>query len=674
MDKIKKILNKKKVMIPLIIVLLILCAGVSFAIWNYSFLGEANKIETGEISLELLESNTDIISIENALPISDKEGKEQSETFNFAVITKASMNLSMPYELVIEKLETAEGYTALSDDEVKVYLEDYEGNTLVEPVKISELSDYVLYTDTNVHSKTVTKLTDKYKLRVWIDSDVEASKFYDESADSVKTYQYKFKIGVMTERAKYQVRYNANGGYLLKNLSMTSTGDYPWEETDGVYRSGNYNVSSSTSTITSEEFTLTEISKLSFDWAVSSEGSYDYLYYTIYKDGEVFSDTGESTKIYGNYSITDEADLTYTTIEKILQPGSYTLEFNYIKATGGANEGLDRGYVKNIKVDNLMESDIAIFLNSEGDNPWEETDGVYRSGNYNVSSSTSTLTSNEFTLTESLILSFDWAVSSESADYDYLYYTIYKDGEVLSDTGESTKIGGNYSITDEANLSYTTIKKELEPGTYKVEFNYTKDSSVDKGLDRGYLKNMKLYKVVNSMNNSTYKVGISSNLSQNLYIKAGYDFVRWSDTENGEVLYQNESEIQDLATEDGAVVDLYAIWKPKQYNVNLVVQNGTIEGEATKLADYNSNVTFNVSANDANAIPFISCTNGQNATIEDGVLTTGNIKSDTTCTLKFATEATTLYTDGTLIINELASDRSSNIETHGAVIDQYEAM
>ena len=52
-----------------------LCVGISFAVWNYGFVGEANTIDTGEVSLELLESNTDIISIENALPISDETGK-----------------------------------------------------------------------------------------------------------------------------------------------------------------------------------------------------------------------------------------------------------------------------------------------------------------------------------------------------------------------------------------------------------------------------------------------------------------------------------------------------------------------------------------------------------------------------------------------------------------------
>ncbi|MGM9878675.1 MAG: hypothetical protein ACI31R_01440 [Bacilli bacterium] len=188
--------NKRKVItISLVVVLIMLCVGISFAVWNYSFLGSSNTLETGEVSLELLESNTNLINLTNQLPMSDNEGKTL-ETFDFAVITKASRDMNLGYEIKIEKLSTDTGYTSLNDNEVKVYLTDYDNNQLVSPVKISDLSNYSLYSKVNTHSKTITEIKDKYKLRVWIDSEVDASKFYDENTDSVKTYQYKFKIGV----------------------------------------------------------------------------------------------------------------------------------------------------------------------------------------------------------------------------------------------------------------------------------------------------------------------------------------------------------------------------------------------------------------------------------------------------------------------------------------------
>ena len=65
-----------------------------------------------------------------------------------------------------------------------------------------------------------------------------------------------------------------------------------------------------------------------------------------------------------------------------------------------------------------------------------------------------------------------------------------KNGTAVSGTGTSTKIGGNGTVTNEADLSYTTVSKELEAGTYTISFSYTKDSSTHKGLDRGYVKNI----------------------------------------------------------------------------------------------------------------------------------------------------------------------------------------
>lgn len=120
--------------------------------------------------------------------------------------------------------------------------------------------------------------------------------------------------------------------------------------------------------------------------------------------------------------------------------------------------------------------------------PWLLTDGVYKSNIAGVNSGTTNL-SFSFTLTSLGELSFEWGASTESATYDYLYYTITKDGSTVSGTGTSTKIGGNSSITSDSDIPYTTITQVLEAGTYVVTFTYKKDSSVNKGTDSGYVKN-----------------------------------------------------------------------------------------------------------------------------------------------------------------------------------------
>ena len=107
--------------------------------------------------------------------------------------------------------------------------------------------------------------------------------------------------------------------YLNKNLTdtFTSEGTYPWTKNDsGIWTSGNYNIDSSTSEMTSEEFTVSEDGGiLQLNWTVSCEFYNDYLY------GEIINTTTNSTekttiKLNGTYYLTKhsgytESDLIY---------------------------------------------------------------------------------------------------------------------------------------------------------------------------------------------------------------------------------------------------------------------------------------------------------------------------------------------------------------------------
>ena len=76
-QKIKdKLKNNKALMLSLVAVLIILIGGVSYAAYDYSFTGKDSKLESGSVSIKFLESNTNVIDLKNALPISDSEGKK----------------------------------------------------------------------------------------------------------------------------------------------------------------------------------------------------------------------------------------------------------------------------------------------------------------------------------------------------------------------------------------------------------------------------------------------------------------------------------------------------------------------------------------------------------------------------------------------------------------------
>ena len=88
-------------------------------------------------------------------------------------------------------------YKKKSNNQIKVDLTDSSNKVLVGPTLISDLSNNLLYSKTNKHSSTNTEVNDKYKLRVWIDKNVDASAWTKNTKN-----QYKFKIGLKSEEVE----------------------------------------------------------------------------------------------------------------------------------------------------------------------------------------------------------------------------------------------------------------------------------------------------------------------------------------------------------------------------------------------------------------------------------------------------------------------------------------
>ena len=183
----------KYLYIVLVLIGLALIVSGSYAIWSYNRTGGTNTINSTEIKLEFLESTGEIINITNALPMTDAEGILESEVFDFAVITKTTQNTSIGYTLKMQKLSADTGYTLLNDSDIKIYLEDFEGNALLSPTLVSGLSNYVLYTGTHAHSISNETVKDKFRLRAWIDSSKESEA---ASWTAATKLQYKFKLAV----------------------------------------------------------------------------------------------------------------------------------------------------------------------------------------------------------------------------------------------------------------------------------------------------------------------------------------------------------------------------------------------------------------------------------------------------------------------------------------------
>ena len=89
---------------------------------------------------------------------------------------------------------------------------------------------------------------------------------------------------------------------------------------------------------------------------------------------------------------------------------------------------------------------------------------------------------------------------------------------------------------------------QWEPITYQVKFNANTGSG--------------------SMENQDLTFDKAANLKSNGFTKENYTFKGWSTTQDGTVEYQNDQEVKNLTSQDGKIINLYAVWEEDpNYNV-----------------------------------------------------------------------------------------------------------
>lgn len=71
-----------------------------------------------------------------------------------------------------------------------------------------------------------------------------------------------------------------------------------------------------------------------------------------------------------------------------------------------------------------------------------------------------------------------------------------------------------------------------------------------------------------SMDAEEFVYGVEKQLSTNNFTKTGYAFVGWTTEEiAGDVIYEDGASVSSLTTEQGGIVNLYAVWRPITYTV-----------------------------------------------------------------------------------------------------------
>ena len=241
--------NKMVVTILLVVVLLVFVVGGTYAIAIFSTTSDANTVNTGSISMSYVEP-TNALILENALPMSDEEGKSQTKYFEFTVSTHATTNeddatgITIPYEINISDIGVDTDMSQLPKTAIKLNLSTVNGNVEEEVLSPKHLSRFVesslredasrIYKTSDIHKNGSNAIITTYRLRAWLDKN-----YVINNGDETK-YQYKFRVnvnsGVNAVGVEYNDEYQPEEGTLAyailgaNNSNVVTSGD-------GLYKS-----------------------------------------------------------------------------------------------------------------------------------------------------------------------------------------------------------------------------------------------------------------------------------------------------------------------------------------------------------------------------------------------------------------------------------------------------
>ena len=142
--------KKELVIVGLMLLLIIALIGVSYAAFSYSGLGsKVNTITTGSITMSYEESDN-TISLNEALPTTDKTGKvrlTEGEYFDFKVSSSITGNVNINYEISAKDVTTSD--RKIDGSNIKLYLTelvDGEEKELMTPEVYNEETSSNTYT------------------------------------------------------------------------------------------------------------------------------------------------------------------------------------------------------------------------------------------------------------------------------------------------------------------------------------------------------------------------------------------------------------------------------------------------------------------------------------------------------------------------------------------------
>ena len=183
----------KKLIIAIVVsvIAITLVAGITYAVFSYSKSGiKGNSITSGNIVFHYGEGGRSI-SLENAMPMTEAQGKAQNNYFDFTITSKTNTGTKIPYTVTVKR----KGNDSSLDSGIKLYLTEVANNTETDVYLdnnkiVSKYSELATYTNTSLNidatknEKVLYKTTvpqnannyeKNYRLRMWVSDDYNFS-------------------------------------------------------------------------------------------------------------------------------------------------------------------------------------------------------------------------------------------------------------------------------------------------------------------------------------------------------------------------------------------------------------------------------------------------------------------------------------------------------------------
>ena len=322
--------NKKQLLlsIGLVLILVLMIVGISYAAFKFTGLGtKPNIITTGAITMEYEES-TNTISMTGALPTTDATGKVRltaGEYFDFTIKSNIQGNANINWEIAAEDI-TASSAKKMDGKNIKLYLTKLNGDKEEEV-----MAPKVYNATTSANTKTgrpsgVMSLatgtmsaseTTNYRLRMYVDED------YNPQGDG-GGLSFSVKIN-----AYGKVKEAPTGSKMKAYVTQADLESWNYPQTDfhtDAYRS------KITSIITKNDNIVPATAVES--WDISEAGDGSVMAY-VEKTGEVLEPAPSNAKIYSNdEKVNDMSKPIYAT------PLSETNTTYAYKLTIGGKDGI----------------------------------------------------------------------------------------------------------------------------------------------------------------------------------------------------------------------------------------------------------------------------------------------------------------------------------------------